>query len=236
MGLYLILLGVQGAGKGVQAAWIQRQYGIPHISTGDLFRAMRTREDELAQRIQAIMASGQLISDEITNEVARDRLMQPDAAKGAILDGFPRNEVQAQWLAQHLAGRGDAVSAVLLLEIDLYVAFKRAFGRITTEDGQRVYNIFYQNEGIDWQLEEHPQREWPPRVTGHEVDGGMPLVRRPDDASADVVLRRIDTYMQTSMPLVDWYRERGLLRCVNAEQSIEQVSAELMAAIEATRA
>ena len=102
MGLYLILLGVQGAGKGVQAAWIQERYGIPHVSTGDLFRAMRTREDELAQRIQAIMASGQLISDEITNEVARDRLEQPDAANGAILDGFPRNEVQAEWLTQHL--------------------------------------------------------------------------------------------------------------------------------------
>ncbi len=236
MGLYLILLGVQGAGKGVQATWIQREYGIPHISTGDLFRAMRTREDELAQRIQAIMASGQLISDEITNEVARDRLMQPDAANGAILDGFPRNEVQAGWLARHLAERGEAVNAVLLLEIDLYVAFKRAYGRITTADGQRVYNIFYQNEGIDWQLEEHPQREWPPRVTGQEQDSGMPLVRRPDDASADVVLRRIDTYMQTSMPLVDWYRERGLLRCVNAGQSIEQVSADIQAAIEGTRA
>ena len=232
MGLFLILLGVQGSGKGIQAARIQRQYGIPHISTGDLFRAMRTREDELAQRIQAIMASGQLIPDEITNEVARDRLLQPDAANGAILDGFPRNEVQAEWLAQHLAERGEAVSAVLLMEIDLFTAFKRAYGRITTADGARVYNIFYQNEGIDWQLEEHPQHEWPPRITGFERNSGMPLVRRSDDASADAVIRRIDTYKQTSMPLVDWYRERGLLRCVNAEQSIEQVSADIKAAIE----
>lgn len=236
MGLYLILLGVQGAGKGVQAAWIQQQYGIPHVSTGDLFRAMRTREDELAQRIQAIMASGQLISDEITNEVVRDRLAQPDAAGGVILDGFPRNEAQAAWLERHLAQQGEAVSAVLLMEIDLYVAFKRAFGRISTEDGARVYNLFYQNDNIDWQLEEHPQREWPPRVTGVESDSGMPLLRRPDDASADVVIRRIDTYMDTSMPLVDWYRGRGLLRSVDAEQSVEDVSAAIQSLIEACRA
>ena len=236
MGLYLILLGVQGAGKGVQAAWIQQNYGIPHVSTGDLFRAMRTRQDELAQRIQAIMASGQLISDEITNEVVRDRLAQADAARGAILDGFPRNEVQSAWLAQHLAEKGEAVSAVLLMEIDLYVAFKRAYGRISTEDGARIYNLYYQNDNIDWQLEEHPERAWPPRVTGHERDSGMPLVRRPDDASADVVIRRIDTYMETSMPLVDWYRERGLLHCVNAEQSIEAVSADIRAIIEERQA
>ncbi len=236
MGLYLILLGVQGAGKGVQAAWIQQHYGIPHVSTGDLFRAMRTREDELAQRIQAIMASGQLISDEITNEVVRDRLSQPDAAAGAILDGFPRNEVQAAWLDDYLATRGEAVNAVLLMEIDLYVAFKRAYGRISTEDGTRIYNLYYQNENIDWQLEEHPERAWPPRVSGSECDTGMPLVRRPDDASADVVIRRIDTYMETSMPLVNWYRERGLLRCVNAEQSIEDVSAAVQAVIETSRA
>ncbi|MCY4525380.1 MAG: nucleoside monophosphate kinase [Anaerolineaceae bacterium] len=236
MGLYLILLGVQGAGKGVQAAWIQQHYGIPHVSTGDLFRAMRTREDELAQRIQAIMASGQLISDEITNEVVRDRLSQPDAAAGAILDGFPRNEVQAAWLDDYLGTRGEAVNAVLLMEIDLYVAFKRAYGRISTADGARIYNLYYQNENIDWQLEEHPERAWPPRVSGSECDTGMPLVRRPDDASADVVIRRIDTYMETSMPLVNWYRERGLLRCVNAEQSIEDVSAAVQAVIETSRA
>lgn len=236
MGLYLILLGVQGAGKGVQAAWIQQRYGIPHVSTGDLFRAMRTREDELAQRIQAIMASGQLISDDITNEVVRDRLSQPDAAGGAILDGFPRNEVQAAWLDDYLGSRGEAVNAVLLMEIDLYVAFKRAYGRIGTEDGARIYNLYFQNENIDWQLEEHPDGAWPPRVTGSECDTGMALVRRPDDASADVVIRRIDTYMETSMPLVNWYRERGLLRSVDAEQSIEDVSAAIQAVIETDQA
>ena len=235
MGLYLILLGVQGAGKGVQAAWIQGRYGIPHVSTGDLFRAMRTREDELAQRIQAIMASGQLISDDITNEVVRDRLSQPDAAGGAILDGFPRNEAQAAWLDDYLASRDEALNAVLLMEIDLYVAFKRAYGRIGTEDGARIYNLYYQNENIDWRLEEHPDGAWPPRVTGSERDTGMPLVRRPDDASADVVLRRIDTYVETSMPLVNWYRRRGLLRSVDAEQSIGEVSAAIQAVIESDR-
>lgn len=236
MGLYLILLGVQGAGKGVQAAAIQRRHGIPHVSTGDMFRAMRTRKDELAQRIQALMASGQLISDDVTNEVVRDRLAQDDAAAGVVLDGFPRNHVQAQWLAQHLAQRGEAVNAVLLFQIDLYLAFRRAFGRITSEDGARVYNIYSDSEAIDWHLEEHPQGHWPPRVIGHEREGGARLVRRPDDASAVAVIRRIDTYMATTMPLVDWYRARGLLHCIDAEQSIEQVSAAIEAIIAAARA
>ena len=98
MGLYIILMGVQGAGKGVQASFIREQYGIPHVSTGDLFRAMRTREDELARKIQETMKAGLLISDETTNEVLQDRLEQPDAENGVIFDGYPRNAAQAKWL------------------------------------------------------------------------------------------------------------------------------------------
>ncbi|RMG85447.1 MAG: adenylate kinase, partial [Chloroflexi bacterium] len=91
MGLYLIIMGVQGAGKGVQAARLTAHHGIPHISTGDLFRAMRSREDELALRVQNIMKNGQLVPDEVTNEILQDRLQQADAQAGALLDGYPRN-------------------------------------------------------------------------------------------------------------------------------------------------
>lgn len=234
MGLYIILMGVQGAGKGVQAGFIQSEYGIPHVSTGDLFRAMRTREDDLARKIQALMAEGVLISDDITNEVARDRLEQADAANGVILDGFPRNTVQADWLAAYLAGHGESVTSVMLLDLDLYTAFKRAFGRVSSQTGQ-VYNIFFDSDGIDWQYEDHPTGDYPPRVVGTEKATGKPLVRRPDDANAGAIIKRIDTYLETTMPLVDYYEGRGLLTRIDAAQSISEVSQAIKTVIEKSR-
>lgn len=234
MGLYIILMGVQGAGKGVQAKFINTEYNLPHVSTGDLFRAMKTREDELARRIQQIMASGQLVSDEITCEVVRDRLEQADAAGGVILDGFPRNTRQADWLADYLASRGEKVTAVLLLKLDLYVAFKRAFGRVSSADGQ-IYNIFYDADAIDWRYEDHPEGAYPPRVVGTDKATGRPLVRRPDDANAGAIIKRIDTYLDTTMPLVAYYESRGLVAEVDADQPIPQVSAAIQAEIEKRR-
>ena len=232
MGLYIILMGVQGAGKGVQAGFIQSEYGIPHISTGDIFRAMRTREDEFARKIQNIMDSGQLISDEITNEIVRDRLEQSDAANGVILDGFPRNTVQADWLAEYLASKGERLNTVLLFKLELYTAFKRAFGRVLSHDKERVYNIFYDDAGIDWQYEDDPDEEFPPRVVGTEQSTGEALIRRPDDANAGAIIKRIDTYLETTMPLVEYYRSKHLLTEIDASKSIEEVSEAVKAAVE----
>lgn len=232
MGLYIILMGVQGAGKGVQAGFISQEYGIPHISTGDLFRAMRTREDELARRIQQIMASGQLVPDGPTNEVLQDRLEQPDAANGVILDGYPRNPAQAEWLNEYLHSRGEQVSAVLILNLDLYTAFKRAFGRVSVAETGTLYNLFFDNEGIDWHFEEDPEKKFPPRVVGVEKATGRPLVRRADDANAAAIIRRIDTYVEQTMPLVEFYRKAGLLSEIDASPSIEDVSRAIKAVIE----
>jgi adenylate kinase len=232
MGLYIIIMGVQGAGKGVQAGLISQEYGIPHVSTGDLFRAMRTREDELARRIQQIMASGQLVPDDVTNEVLQDRLEQPDAANGAILDGYPRNPAQADWLAAYLRSRGEAVNAVLLLNLDLYIAFKRAFGRVSVAESGKLYNLFFDDEGIDWHYEEDPEKKFPPRVVGTETATGKPLVRRPDDANAGSIIKRIDTYVEQTMPLVEYYRKAGLLKEIDARPSIEEVSRAIKAVIE----
>jgi adenylate kinase len=232
MGLYIILMGVQGAGKGVQAGFISREYGIPHISTGDLFRAMRTREDELARRIQQIMASGQLVPDGPTNEVLQDRLEQPDAANGVILDGYPRNPAQAEWLNEYLHSRGEQVNAVLILNLDLYTAFKRAFGRVSVAETGTLYNLFFDNEGIDWHFEEDPEKKFPPRVVGVEKATGRPLVRRADDANAAAIIRRIDTYVEQTMPLVEFYRKAGLLSEIDASPSIEDVSRAIKAVIE----
>lgn len=230
MGLYLVIMGVQGAGKGTQAAFVQEKFNIPHVSTGDLFRAMRTREDDLARRVQEIMNAGQLISDDITNEVLSDRLEQPDAANGVILDGYPRNIAQAEWLENYLKERGARLGAVLFLELDYFVAFKRAFGRVKSAQTGDTYN-FYFNDEVAVDLEEHPEKAYPPRIKAVHQPTGEALERRPDD-HAYAVVKRIDTYTETTMPLVEYYREQGLLVSINADQPVEAVSADIQKAIE----
>lgn len=235
MGLYIILMGVQGAGKGVQAQFIREQYGIPHVSTGDLFRAMKTREDDFARKIQQIMASGQLVSDEITNEVVRERLNQPDAQNGVIFDGYPRNADQAKWLEQHLAEKGEKVNAVLVLKLDLYTAFRRAFGRVKLPNSDQVYNIYSDNDAIEWSFEEHPDKAFPPRLKAYEKATGIELERRADDANAAAIIKRIDTYLETTEPLVQYYQQEGPLYEVDATQSIEDVSKAIQSIIDQTR-
>ena len=235
MGLYIILMGVQGAGKGVQAGFIQSEYGIPHVSTGDLFRAMRTREDEFARKIQDIMARGELISDEITNQMVEERLAEPDAANGVILDGFPRNIAQADWLSANLASKGERVNVALVLDLELYIAFKRTYGRIYSHDRERVYNIYFDSAGIDWHVEEYPEAEYPPRVVGTEKSTGVPLYRRPDDADAGSIIKRFDTYLETTMPLVEYYESKGLLTRIDASHPIDRVSQAVKQVIDASR-
>ena len=236
MGLYVILMGVQGAGKGEQAKFIRETYNIPHVSTGDLFRAMKTREDDLARRVQQIMSEGRLVDDATTNEVVKDRLSQPDAANGVIFDGYPRTPTQADWLEQYLESKGERVNIVLLLQLDLYSAFKRAFGRVSHPDGSKSYNVYFNSDGVEWQFVDHPEKIFPPRLKAVETATGTELVRRPDDGSAHAILTRIDTYVATTQPLIDYYRRKGLLREIDADQPISAVSDALKAAIEAARA
>ncbi|MFN8450434.1 MAG: nucleoside monophosphate kinase [Anaerolineae bacterium] len=233
--MYVILMGVQGAGKGEQAKFIRETYNIPHVSTGDLFRAMKTREDDLARRVQQIMAEGRLVDDATTNEVLKDRLSQPDAASGVIFDGYPRTPAQADWLEDYLASRGERVNIVLLLQLDLYSAFKRAFGRVSHPDGSKSYNVYYNSDGLEWQFVDHPEKLFPPRLKAVETATGTELVRRADDGNAHAILKRIDTYVETTQPLIDYYRGKGLLREVDADQPIPVVSEAIKAAIQAAR-
>jgi len=234
MGTYIILMGVQGAGKGVQAQFIKDTFNIPHVSTGDLFRAMKTREDALAKKVQAIMKSGNLVDDDTTNEIVADRLAQPDAANGVILDGYPRNIVQADFLATHLAEKGESVTSVLLLNLDLYVAFKRAFGRVKSSNGE-TYNIYTQNEGLKVSFTDDPDGEFPAKVTAIHESTGEELERRHDDANAAAVIKRIDTYLETTQPLIEYYSEKGLLQKIDAEQTIDAVSEDIRKAIESAK-
>ncbi len=234
MGLYIILMGVQGAGKGEQARFIREKYSIPHVSTGDLFRAMKERTDPLAQQIQRTMAEGKLISDETTNEVVRERLEKPDAQGGVIFDGYPRTPDQAAWLDTYLASKGEKINAVLLMELDLYEAFRRAFGRVSTSEG-KSYNIYSNAEGIEWNWADHPEGHYPPRLEAKEKTTGQSLKRRPDDASAHAIIKRIDTFLATTQPLIAYYENKGAVHRVNASQSIEAVSKEIQQVIEGAR-
>ena len=231
MSLYVILMGVQGAGKGLQARRIERHYGIPQVSTGDLFRAMRERRDDLALKVQDIMASGKLVDDDTTNAIVAERLEQPDARQGVILDGFPRSPAQAQFLEATLAERGARVQAALLLELDLYVAFKRAFGRVTDADG-KSYNYYFNAAGVDFQWRADAEGLHPPRLDAQLGESATPLKRRPDDASADAIIKRIDTYLETTQPLINFYAAQGIVKRVNADQPIEAVWAEIRRALD----
>ncbi len=231
MSLYVILMGVQGAGKGLQAKLIEEHFGIPQVSTGDLFRAMRTRTDELARKVQDIMASGSLVDDDTTNAIVIDRLSQDDARNGVILDGYPRNKIQAAFLESHLAERGARVNAVLLLELDLYTAFKRAFGRVSAADGSS-FNYYYNARGVDFTWVQDPADEFPPRLEAILAGADERLRRRPDDASADAVIKRIDTFLETTQPLISYFEKRGIVRTVNADQSIEAVWRDIKGTLE----
>ncbi|MDX2077554.1 MAG: nucleoside monophosphate kinase [bacterium] len=224
MSLYVIIMGVQGAGKGTQAQFIQRTFGIPQISTGDLFRAMRTRTDAFAVQIQTLMNSGALIDDETTQNIVAERLLADDVQKGAIFDGFPRNIAQAQWLDAHLAQKGTAIKQVLLLELDAYTAFKRAYGRVTDANSGVAYNIYSNAGDIQWQFVEHPEKAFPPRLEA--TLNGQKLSRRPDD-EASFVIKRIDTFLEQTTPLINYYSQKGLVKKIDATQPIETVSQDI---------
>lgn len=224
MSLYVIIMGVQGAGKGTQAQFIHNQYGIPQISTGDLFRAMKTRTDAFAVQIQNLMNSGALIDDETTEKIVAERLLADDAQKGAIFDGFPRTLHQAYWLDAHLAHAGTGIKQVLLLELDAYTAFKRAYGRVTNPKTGEAYNIYSNVGQIQWQFVEHPEKAYPPRLeaTLH----GEKLARRADDEAA-FVIKRIDTFLDQTAPLIDYYSQKGMLQRLDATQPIQIISQQI---------
>ncbi len=213
------MMGVQGAGKGTQAVHLQETYGIPHVSTGDLFRAMKQQDTPLAREVQDVMNSGQLVSDELTNRIVDERLSQPDAQQGAILDGYPRNIEQAKALDDMLAARGETVTVVIVMDLDRDIAIKRVEGRRYSQDKSRVYNIYFnppQQEGVD------------------DVDG-QPLIQRDDD-HREAVEQRINTYFEKTMPLIDYYDKKGLVQHIDATGDIEAVRERVVAAIETARA
>lgn len=180
----LILLGPPGAGKGTQAQYICDAYGIPQISTGDMLRAAVKAGTPLGRQVKKVMDSGALVSDDIIIALVQERIQQPDAANGFLLDGFPRTIVQAQALID----AGVALDGVLEIAVAPEEIVKRLSGRRVHEKSGRVYHVVYN----------------PPRVANHDDETGDPLVQRKDDEEA-TVRERLQVYHRQTFPLVDFY-------------------------------
>jgi adenylate kinase len=214
--LDLVLLGPVGAGKGTQARRIAGKYGVPHIASGDLLRAHRTRDTALGHQAKTFMDRGALVPDELVITMIVDRMRQPDANHGVLLDGFPRTLAQAQALDKELADEGRILRVALYLEVPYDSLVERAAGRWTCRVCQSTYN--YQVN--------------PPRQVGVcDLEGGE-LYQREDDRH-DVVSERIKVYIQDTAPVVDYYRRRGILRAIDGTRDIESVATAIGRQLEA---
>jgi len=217
----IILLGPPGAGKGTQAKEIVGHFGIPQISTGDLLRDNVARGTGLGKRAQEIMARGELVPDELVNEMVKARLQQADCERGFILDGYPRTAGQAEWLDKFLSGKffenqeacGEPV--VLRISVEYNQLLRRLTGRRTCPTCGRIYNV-------------HSQ---PPRVADSCDSDSSKLVTRPDDRE-EVVAERLKAYERQTLPLVDYYRGKGRLLEIDGDRPAEQVTADVLRAIE----
>jgi adenylate kinase len=216
----IVLLGAPGSGKGTQSHRLVERLGIPQISTGDLLRAARERGDELGRQAREAMDAGRLVDDAIVLGMIRERLGEADARKGFILDGFPRNLAQARALDRLLGSLKQPLDAVVQLEVDYGELVRRLAGRRTCADCGRVFNLLTSAppSGADALC---PKTGAPHR-----------LVQRPDDNEATVT-ERLRVYEEKTRPLVDFYRGRGLLRVIDAQGDLEEVTRRLQQALAA---
>ncbi len=206
--MILILRGPPGAGKGTQAKLLSRDLQIPHISTGDMFRDHKARGTELGKQVDAIMASGGLVPDDVTNAMVKDRLSRPDVARGFILDGYPRTAAQAEYLDTLLVSLGRKLHRALSYEVAQELLVDRMSGRRSCPSCGAVYHVTAN----------------PPRRAGQCDRDGTALVQRDDD-KADTVARRLREYEAKTEPLKRYYHERGALSEVAGTGTPDEVLA-----------
>jgi len=214
----LVLLGAPGSGKGTQAQKLVQNYGIPQVSTGDLLRDAVARATPLGLEAKAAMDAGKLVEDRIVLAMIHERLGRPDAAAGFILDGFPRNVAQADALGELLSGMGQPLDAVVLMDVDTKVLFRRLTGRRTCRRCARVFNIYT-----------NPPGKAPDCEGGQAHD----LFQRPDD-NEETIGHRLEVYKAQTRPLVAYYRKRRLLKVIDATGELDDVFARLERAIPGT--
>ena len=218
----IIMLGAPGAGKGTQAKFLGRHYEVAHISTGDILRENVSRGTELGKKAKAVMERGDLVPDDLVNEMVSERLARVDCDRGFILDGYPRTIVQAEWLDRFLASRkfgGRQLPAIVInLQVGYNQLLQRLAGRRSCPTCGRIYNVYFQ----------------PPRREGVCDVEGAPLIQRKDD-SEEVVSERLKNHERQTLPVVDYYRRQNRLFEVNGELPVEQVTADVLALIETQR-
>ncbi|XLP22534.1 adenylate kinase [Bacillus toyonensis] len=206
----LILMGLPGAGKGTQAEQIVAKYNIPHISTGDMFRAAMKAETELGLQAKSFIDKGALVPDEVTIGIVRERLSQEDCIKGFLLDGFPRTVAQASALEEIMKDLGKKIDYVLNINVDSGLLLKRLTGRRICKECGATYH-----------LEFNP----PAKADVCDKCGGE-LYQRSDD-NEETVANRLDVNIKQTKPLLDFYEELGYLQRINGEQDINKVFADI---------
>ncbi|NJP72275.1 adenylate kinase [Streptomyces sp. C1-2] len=212
----IVLVGPPGAGKGTQAAFLAKNLSIPHISTGDLFRANISRQTELGKLAKSYMDAGNLVPDEVTIGMAKDRMEQSDAAGGFLLDGFPRNVSQAEALDEMLKDEGMKLDAVLDLEVPEDEVVKRIAGRrVCRRDSSHVFHVTYT----------------PPKTEGVCDTCGGELYQRDDD-SEETVRTRLEVYHTQTEPIIDYYKAQGLVVTISALGKVEDVTGRAMKALQ----
>jgi len=213
----IVMLGAPGSGKGTQSQKLVSKYGIPQVSTGDLLREALASGSDLGKQAKAAMDAGQLVSDEIVLAIIRERLARPDANEGFILDGFPRNLAQAEALDGVLRSLGQPLDGAVLMDVENDLLMKRLTGRLSCKDCGAVFNVHFS----------------PPQVEGVcDQCGGSQLVRRADDNEATIA-NRLEVYDQQTSPLIDHYRELGLLISVDAVGELDEVFERIVASLDA---
>lgn len=211
----IVLVGPPGAGKGTQAVLLARRLGIPHISTGDLFRANISQGTDLGRKVESILREGGLVPDEITVAMAAERMAQPDAEDGFLLDGFPRNIAQAKALDTMLGEAGQRLDSVLDLEVPEDEVVRRIAGRrMCRKDSSHIF---------------HAQSS-PPATPGVCDHCGGELYQRDDDQE-ETVRRRLTVYHEETEPIIDYYHEQGLVATVSALGPVPEVTQRSLAAL-----
>ena len=206
MAKIIVLMGAPGAGKGTQARLLQERLHLPQISTGDIFRALKNAETPLAREVRDIMERGQLVPDELTIRLVKERTAQDDCRNGYILDGFPRTPAQAASLNQLAVEQGNEITAVLI-DVPLELLEKRMTGRRTCPICGEIYNIYFQPPRNDNVCDAHPE---------------ITLVQRADD-NPETVRARLATYEEQTRPLMDYYKTAGLLQVVDGTREPEEI-------------
>lgn len=203
----IILMGLPGAGKGTQAEKIVATYGIPHISTGDMFRAAMQQETELGLKAKSFMDKGELVPDEVTNGIVKERLQQADTEKGFLLDGFPRTQAQAEALDKIMQDLNRSIDAVINIEVNPEILMQRLTGRIICRNCGSTYH----------------KTNNPPKVEGTcDRCGSHDFYQREDD-KPETVENRIQINIEQSKPILNYYKAKGILRNVDGESGIDNL-------------